>query len=80
MLNEYFPNLSKREVEVLNLIVKGTSNSKQISEKLGISLRTVEVHRYNILRKTGCDNTIELVLKVFNQKMKMHRPSKSMAR
>ena len=42
--------LSRREIDVVQLIKEGLS-SKEIAKRLDISLKTVEVHRYNILRK-----------------------------
>ena len=42
--------LSEREIEVINQIKDGLS-SKEIADKLGISIKTVEVHRHNILKK-----------------------------
>lgn len=52
--------LTKREKEILSLVIDGVSNSV-IAEKLEISVRTVENHRANILRKVGVKNTAELV-------------------
>jgi two-component system, NarL family, invasion response regulator UvrY len=52
--------LSKREIEIIELIKKGIS-SKEIADKLEISLRTVEVHRYNILHKLKLKNTAALI-------------------
>jgi DNA-binding NarL/FixJ family response regulator len=52
--------LSKRELEIVELVKKGKS-SKEIAEKLEISLRTVEVHRYNILHKLNLKNTPALI-------------------
>ena len=52
--------LSERELEVIRYIKKGFS-SKEIAEKLFISVKTVEVHRYNILRKLKLRNTAALV-------------------
>ncbi|MDX2130284.1 MAG: response regulator transcription factor [Chloroherpetonaceae bacterium] len=54
------PALSSRERQVLEGIVSGLS-AKQIATKLFISPRTVEVHRANISRKLGAQNTAELV-------------------
>jgi hypothetical protein len=45
-------NLSHRELEIVRLIEKGFS-SKQIAEKLFLSVYTVNTHRSNILEKTG---------------------------
>lgn len=53
--------LSERELEVLLEICKGLSN-QQIADKLFISKRTVDKHRANILAKTGCPNTANLVV------------------
>jgi DNA-binding NarL/FixJ family response regulator len=53
-------NLSKREIEIAKLIKDGMS-SKEIASQLGISLKTVEVHRYNILKKLHLKNTAALV-------------------
>jgi len=51
--------LSAREMEVLDLILAGNIN-KVIGDKLGISPRTVEIHRSNILNKTQVRNAVEL--------------------
>ena len=53
-------NLSRRELDIINLIKEGHS-SKEIALKLDISLKTVEVHRYNILKKLNLKNTVYLV-------------------
>ena len=52
--------LSIREIDVLRLIKDGCEN-KEIADKLYISVNTVHVHRNNILRKLGKNNTAELV-------------------
>ena len=52
--------LSKRELEVVSFITKGMS-SKEISSELHLSLKTVEVHRYNILKKLCLPNAASLV-------------------
>jgi DNA-binding NarL/FixJ family response regulator len=52
--------LSRREIDVVQLIKEGLS-SKEIAKRLDISLKTVEVHRYNILRKLKLNNTASLV-------------------
>jgi two-component system response regulator DctR len=51
--------LSVREKEVLDLILAGNMN-KVIGQKLGISTRTVEVHRSHIFNKTQVRNAVEL--------------------
>lgn len=53
-------NLTKRELEILKLIVEGLT-SKEIAEKLFISLFTAQKHRKNLLSKLGVHGTAELV-------------------
>ncbi|WP_375196373.1 response regulator transcription factor [Sphingobium sp.] len=52
--------LTPREREVLAAVVKGLTN-RQIGELLGISHRTVEVHRARLMRKLGVDCVAQLV-------------------
>lgn len=52
--------LSKREVEVLQLVKEGLL-SKEISEKLFISVHTVNTHRQRILEKLGANNSLEAI-------------------
>jgi len=60
LLVEDLKVLSDRERDVLRLVLSG-KNSKEISEKLFISINTVHSHRRNILKKTGCKSTLELL-------------------
>ena len=50
-----------RELDVLNLVCKGLT-TQEISEKLFISVKTVEVHRNNIFRKSDVRNICELII------------------
>lgn len=52
--------LSEREIEVLKLICVPMSN-KEIAEKLGISVNTVDFHRKNIYRKTDTSSIVALI-------------------
>lgn len=54
-------NLSDREIEIITLICKELTN-KEISERLCLSIRTVENHRDKILEKTGARNTVGIVM------------------
>lgn len=54
--------LTKREREVLNLVVSGLTNT-MIADQLSISRRTVEIHRANMLRKLGLHNQYEQLRK-----------------
>jgi two-component system nitrate/nitrite response regulator NarL len=57
---EALQQLSKREQEVLSLIVR-EHTSEEIGKILFISKKTVDNHRANLLEKTGCNSTIGLV-------------------
>jgi two-component system invasion response regulator UvrY len=56
-------SLSDSELKVLSLLCGGES-SKDIAVKFGIAVKTVEVHRHNILKKLKVKNTIALILYV----------------
>jgi FixJ family two-component response regulator len=56
---ECLSTLTRRESEVMELIIAGHAN-KQVAGKLGISERTVEVHRKRILYKMQARNAVEL--------------------
>lgn len=53
--------ISSREKEILQLLAEGKSN-KDISDLLNLSVKTVETHRSNIMRKLGFRNITDLVL------------------
>ncbi len=53
--------LSARETEILIAVCQGLSNH-EIADALFISKRTVDKHRANIMEKTGCKNTANLVV------------------
>ena len=55
--------LTDREREVLNRTLSG-STSKEIAHELGISSRTVEAHRKNLLRKLGISTVKELMYRL----------------
>lgn len=58
--DEKAKSLTKREMEVLQMIAQGMTNN-EIADKLFISLRTVANHRANILAKTESRNTVTLL-------------------
>jgi DNA-binding NarL/FixJ family response regulator len=57
--DEPFDVLTPRELEVLKLIAEANT-SKEIADKLVISLKTVDRHRQNILEKLGMRDRVEL--------------------
>lgn len=52
--------LSSREREILQLLAENKSN-KEIAERLGISVRTVETHRRSVMQKLNASSIVELV-------------------
>jgi DNA-binding NarL/FixJ family response regulator len=54
-------NLTSREQEILELICQGLGTA-EISAKLFLSDRTIENHKANLFAKTGCKNSLSLVL------------------
>ena len=57
---ERVADLTERELQVLQLICREQIN-REIAEDLGISVRTVDAHRRNLMQKTGAKNTVGLV-------------------
>jgi DNA-binding NarL/FixJ family response regulator len=53
-------SLSQREAEVLRLIASGYSN-KEIASRLSLSVKTVEAHKANAMRKMGLNGRIDIV-------------------
>jgi FixJ family two-component response regulator len=53
-------NLTEREREVMDLVINNHSN-KEIAEKLGVSIKTVEFHRSHMMEKMHAHSLIELV-------------------
>jgi two-component system response regulator FixJ len=59
-------HLTERERQVLGCLLEGATN-KEIARTLGISHRTVEVHRANIMEKSGAESLSRLVLMAVGQ-------------
>ena len=55
--------ITKREKQILGMIAEGIGN-KEIAEKLGKSVRTIETHRFNIMKKLKVNNVVELLKKL----------------
>jgi DNA-binding CsgD family transcriptional regulator len=55
-----FNSLTAKQREVLRLVVQGL-RSKQIAVDLGVSVRTVEAHKYNMMQMLGVHSALELV-------------------
>lgn len=54
------PFLTEREIQIVRLIAEGMS-SREIAERLAISVKTVDTHRANIMEKLGVRNSAELI-------------------
>ncbi len=59
-LQSIYASLTPRETDVMRLIVQGRLN-KQIGDELGISPRTVEIHRAHVMEKMAAGSVAELV-------------------
>lgn len=64
-INARIKSLTQREVEVLDGVVEGLS-SRQIGENLGISGKTIEVHRSKMMVKMGANSIADLVRMVMS--------------
>jgi DNA-binding NarL/FixJ family response regulator len=60
--------LTRREKEILRMVIDGQHN-KQISESFGKSVRTVETHRFNIMKKLAVNNAIDMVNKAVKENL-----------
>lgn len=56
-------DITKREKQILKMISDGIGN-KEIAEQLGKSIRTIETHRFNIMKKLKVSNVVELLKKL----------------
>ena len=59
-VNRASVTLTEREAEVLRLIASGYSN-KEIAARLGLSVKTIEAHKANAMRKLGLNGRIDIV-------------------
>lgn len=63
-------SLTGRELQIIKMIKDGNS-SREISTALDISIKTVEVHRYNILKKLHVKNAVALVKFIDENKIRI---------
>lgn len=60
VIRDNYETLSRREKEVMSLVVAGKAN-REVAEELGISPKTVEVHRSRVMSKMKAENLPDLV-------------------
>ncbi|HSE31827.1 MAG TPA: response regulator transcription factor [Pyrinomonadaceae bacterium] len=60
VFNESGTDVSDREVEVLRMVARGHSN-KEIASRLDLSVKTIEVHKANAMKKLGMTSRIDIV-------------------
>lgn len=61
-------HLTRREKEILRMVIDGKHN-KEIADSLGKSLRTIETHRFNIMKKLGVNNAVDMVNKTVKENL-----------
>jgi len=69
----FVESLTAREATILTLILGGATN-REAAQSLGISPRTVEFHRANIMQKSGARNLAELMLMTLGGSIQLHSP------
>jgi DNA-binding NarL/FixJ family response regulator len=55
---------SEREMQLIMLMSKGKT-TQEISEQLGLSFRSIETYRYQLIKKVSVANTAELITYVY---------------
>jgi two-component system response regulator DegU len=61
-------HLTRREKEILRLVVDGKQN-KEIAESTGKSVRTIETHRFNIMKKMNVNNAVDMINKTLRENL-----------
>lgn len=60
--------LTKKEKEILRMIIDGKQN-KDIADTFGKSVRTIETHRFNIMKKLGVNNGVDMINKAVKENL-----------
>ena len=63
-----FGTLTKREREILKLLAEGSS-VKEIASNLDLSVKTVEAHKFNLMRKLDLHNKAQVVQYAIQKKI-----------
>lgn len=62
------PALTPRQKQILRLVAEGLTN-REIAHHFGISVRTVEVHRFNLMRRLRVRNVAQLIRQSLVQRL-----------
>lgn len=60
--------LTPRQLEIVRLVGEGLTN-QEIADRLGLSRRTVEVHRFNMMRRLHVRNVAQLLRQALAQRL-----------
>ena len=61
-------DLTIREIEAFYLFMEGLS-TKEVSEKMGIAIKTVETYRIHIIVKSNCKTLMEVIIKYYEYQL-----------
>jgi DNA-binding NarL/FixJ family response regulator len=61
-------HLTRKEKEILRMIIDGKHN-KDISESMNKSVRTIETHRFNMMKKLGVNNAVDMINKTIRENL-----------
>lgn len=61
-------HLTRKEKAILGMVIDGKHN-KEIADTYSLSVRTIETHRFNIMKKMGVNNAIDMVNKAVKENL-----------
>lgn len=61
-------HLTRREKEILRMIIDGKQN-KDIADSMNKSVRTIETHRFNMMKKLGVNNAVDMINKTIRENL-----------
>ncbi len=61
--------LTSRQREIVQLLAEGKTNKEVAAAMLNVSIKTIETHRANIMKKLGCRSVSELILYAVRNKI-----------
>jgi DNA-binding NarL/FixJ family response regulator len=61
-------HLTRKEKEILRMIIDGKQN-KEIADSMNKSVRTIETHRFNMMKKLGVNNAVDMINKTIRENL-----------